>query len=101
MSDVVSVGLHLVVQTGCLHSFHVFRIALELTSNTWIAPVSSPATSTRPSYLTSPECAVSSNRVIVLSSLRVRWEKICTRGPVVTANVSGEADTARGCTGGC
>lgn len=90
MRPVRSDGFHSVVQTGCLCSFHVFRIALLFTSNACIEPLSPPATKMRPSLLRFPERAMSStpNREMVLTTFRVLEEKICTRDPVVTANRS-------------
>jgi hypothetical protein len=94
MRLVSSVGCHCVTQTGCLCSFHVFRMALLFTSNAWIAPLSPPATNIRPSRRMFPECAMSStpNREIVFTTFRVLEEKICTRDPVVTAKRSCAAD---------
>ena len=88
INAVGSEGENLVVQTGCLCSFHVLKIALVLTSKTWIVPVSSPATITRPSRRISALCAVSPNRLTILISFRVRMEKKFTRVPLVTANRS-------------
>lgn len=94
MRLVSSEGCHCVTQTGCLCSFHVFKIARLFTSNAWIAPLSPPATRILPSRLMFPECAVSStlNREMVLTTLRVLEEKIWTRDPVVTAKRSCDAD---------
>src|SRR4051812_12124796 len=94
MRFVSSEGCHCATHTGCLCSFHVFRMALLFTSNACIAPLSPPATNILPSLRMLPECAMSSTpkRDIVLTTFRVLEEKICTRDPVVTAKRSCEAD---------
>lgn len=90
------VGCHSVLQTGCLCSRHVLRMARLLRSKAWIAPLSPPARIIRPSRRMVPECAMSSTpkRFIVFMALRVFEEKTCTREPVVTAKRSW-AETVR------
>ena len=90
MRLVSSEGCHCVTHTGCLCSFHVFKMARLFRSNACIVPLSPPATTILPSRRILPECAMSStpNREIFLTTLRVLDEKICTREPVVTAKRS-------------
>lgn len=95
MRLVSSEGCHCATHTGCLCSFHVFRIARLFTSKACIAPLSPPATSILPSRRMFPEYAMSSTpkREMFLTTFRVLEEKICTRDPVVTANRSCDADS--------
>ena len=76
--------------TGCLCSFHVFRIAREFKSNAWIVPLSPPASINLPSLRITPDLATSGDvmREIVFRGLRVRVEIIWIREPEVTAKVS-------------
>lgn len=87
---VSSLGFHSVTHTGCLCSFHVFKMARLFASKAWIVPLSPPATRILPSRRILPECAMSStpNLEMFLTSFRVFEEKIWTRDPVVTAKRS-------------